>query len=226
MKVSAIVPAYNEEKHIGRVLQILTHCPYINDVICVNDGSTDTTLSVIKTIPNVTIIDLRTNRGKAYAITSGIAKAKEDIVLFIDADLIGLTNETIASLITPLAKEGFDVAIGYKSERKDFLFKPLAGERAYFKRDIQSLSNLMKYKGYGLELYLNYAMQKKRTKIVALTGVTHVLKYNKQSYFFATKGLMKEFRDILIEIFTHKNPISFFLYAYISPFYIKLQPKS
>ncbi|HVA96961.1 MAG TPA: glycosyltransferase family 2 protein [Candidatus Acidoferrales bacterium] len=226
MKVSAIVPAYNEEKKIGHVLDTLTKCKSIDEVICVNDGSSDKTAEIAKSYKKVVVIELPKNCGKAYAVMQGVIQAKGDIILFIDADLVGLTASKINSLIDPLKEDTHDAAIGYKLGSKfDIFFIPLGGERAYFKKDILPLAEHAKDKGFGLELYLNYAFKEKRVKLLGLRGVSHTLKHVKYSYRKAATNTVTEIVDIISEIFKQRNPVKFFIHAYLYPFYIKQRVK-
>lgn len=225
-KISAIVPAYNEEKRIRTVLTILKKCTSISEIICVNDGSRDKTAAIAKSIAGVKVIDFQKNYGKSYAISQGVLQAKGDIILFIDADLTGLKEAYINELLTPLSQKQYDASIGYRAGALDkYMFMPLSGERAYFKKDILPHLSNMQDKGYGLELYLNYAFKDKRVKLLALKGVKHALKHKKQSYKIATKGMMDEMSDIFTEIFSKKDPINFFINAYMYPFYMKKKPR-
>jgi glycosyltransferase involved in cell wall biosynthesis len=74
-RISCIIPAYNEGNRIEAVLKIIQNHPLINEVIAINDGSTDDTASVIKKFKNVRLIDLKKNGGKASALAAGIRKA-------------------------------------------------------------------------------------------------------------------------------------------------------
>ncbi|MCX6350091.1 MAG: glycosyltransferase family 2 protein [Candidatus Aureabacteria bacterium] len=87
--VSVIIPAYNEEAGIGRVvdqvLSILKGTGWKHEVIVVNDGSTDRTGAVLKTQP-VEIIEHDVNRGYGASLKNGISRAAFDYILIMDAD--------------------------------------------------------------------------------------------------------------------------------------------
>ncbi len=92
--ITLIIPAFNEE---GRILPTLQQSvEYLGryakyEVIVVDDGSTDQTSRVvsefIKTSPRVRLISYRPNRGKGYAIKTGIEQAQSEVVFFMDSDL-------------------------------------------------------------------------------------------------------------------------------------------
>lgn len=211
MKVSAIIPVFNEEKNIEYVLLSLKKSFYIDEIICINDGSTDKSLQVIKKFKNIIPINLRNNHGKAYAITRGITKAKGQIILLIDGDLKGLTDHHFKQFIRPLETKEYRVTIGYLHDRVDKFMRLLSGMRAYFKSDLLPYTNEIKKRGYGLELYLNYVMSDKKTKYFSMRGVRHSIKYQKQSLKISTKLILVEVIEILKEMSRQKKPIGYFL---------------
>ena len=131
MKLSVIIPVYNECESIADFVQELLDI-YKNDssveVIFVNDGSTDNTLSILeKDINNISgwkIINLYRNYGKSIALQAGFDIAQGSIVATIDGDLQDNPRE-IKNLIDHLNK-GYDLVCGWKKSRKDSLEKRLA----------------------------------------------------------------------------------------------------
>jgi len=225
--VSVIVPAYNEEKKIGHVLKSLVNSLLIDEIIFINDGSSDKTLSIIKQFKKVLLINLKKNHGKSYAITKGIEKSKGDIIIFIDADLTGLNDSHLKKFINPLILGKKEVVIGYPDYIKsDKLFLPISGERSYWKKDIIPHLKEIINKGYGLELFLNYIFRNKRIKLFPLRGVKTALKYEKQTYDMVAKLFLVESFDILSEILKQQNPISYLLKSYLYSFYIKKPKKN
>jgi len=89
MDLTIIIPAYNEEKTIGRILAQIYNVKLNIDfeVIVVNDGSTDSTEQEIKkTALPIVYLRHETNLGKGMSIRTGIEKAKGDFIIIQDAD--------------------------------------------------------------------------------------------------------------------------------------------
>lgn len=219
LTVSALIPAYNEERNIGQIISILKKSSFIDEILCVNDGSDDKTLQIIQAIPQIQIINLKKNSGKANAIVQGIKKARGEIVVFIDADVIGLKEDCLKELITPLQNHQAEAVIGYPiRSRIDKFFKPLTGERAYFRKDLLPDLASLKNKRWGLELHLNYLFRQKQVKIIPLQ-IKNTMKHHKYSYDVAAKILFVESFDILSAILKQKKPINYLKDSYIYPFY-------
>lgn len=88
--ISVIIPAYNEERTVAEIIAKVAAVDLNKEIIVVNDGSTDSTLSVLEGIKDkygLKIINLPENRGKGFAIRKGIQKSRGDIILTQDADL-------------------------------------------------------------------------------------------------------------------------------------------
>jgi dolichol-phosphate mannosyltransferase len=123
--LSVIIPVFNEAESLPKLLEaltaVLTGLPYPYEIILVNDGSIDSSLSVMRsfgaTHPEVKVVDFRRNYGQTAALMAGIDHATNDVVVMIDADL----QNDPADIPRLLAKldEGFDVVSGWRRDRKD-----------------------------------------------------------------------------------------------------------
>ncbi len=104
--ITAIIPAYNEERTLGRVLSVVTQVEQIHQIIVVDDGSTDDTAAVAQTWQvqdsRVILHQMRCNGGKGGAMFAGARMAQNDLLLFLDADLLGLRPQHIQQLIQPV----------------------------------------------------------------------------------------------------------------------------
>ncbi len=112
--VSVIIPAFNEEQTIGQVLAALRALPLEKQVIVVNDGSTDGTYTVLqelRTTYALTVVHCQENRGKGFAIRSGLPHVKGEVVVIQDADM-ELDPADIPELLKPLEKENVQVVYG------------------------------------------------------------------------------------------------------------------
>ena len=125
MIISAVVPAYNEEESIEKFYKVLSanliKLDKDDEIVFVDDGSTDSTLEILKKLASkdkkIRIFSFRKNRGKAEALTVGFQMAKGDYIVTLDADLQDRPEE-IKNLLAK-AKEGFDLVSGWKKNRKD-----------------------------------------------------------------------------------------------------------
>lgn len=114
--LSVVVPAYNEEKTIVRVLDtVLEKVPALLEVIVVDDGSTDRTrenvAAYMKNNSAVRLICHERNRGKTAAVSTGFQESRGDIVIVQDADL-EYDPEDIPSVIQPIQDGRADVVFG------------------------------------------------------------------------------------------------------------------
>ena len=118
MKVSVIVPLYNEEKTIVNILskiqdEIIKLDKFNFEIIVINDGSNDNSKKLLEENPSLynTIISLSDNRGKGFAIREGLKKVSGEIILIQDADLEYLPHN-YKNLLEPFKEYNADVVYG------------------------------------------------------------------------------------------------------------------
>jgi glycosyltransferase involved in cell wall biosynthesis len=86
MKISFLIPAYNEEKNIGNLLKELKSCFPDQEIIVIDDASTDSTFQIAAKICGNSVIRHNKNRGPGAAVKTGILNATGDFVVIVDAD--------------------------------------------------------------------------------------------------------------------------------------------
>ncbi len=87
MKLSILIPVYNERTTILKILERVQAVPYDKEIIAVDDGSTDGTRELLAQAEGVTVLYHDRNRGKGAAIVTALAHATGDIIVIQDADL-------------------------------------------------------------------------------------------------------------------------------------------
>lgn len=161
MKVSLIIPAYNEQKRLKPFLSSIAkyaakHRQDIKEIIIVDDGSKDATVAVAESfqgkIAGLRVLKQVPNQGKGAAVRAGVLAARGDQIVFMDAD--GATD--ISELPKMLAAlESADIAIGnrwMKGARTDrhSWFRSLSGSlnRAYMRPFVGKVDTMCGFKGY------------------------------------------------------------------------------
>ena len=123
--ISIVIPLLNEEKNVPilyqRLIDALAPLGRTYEIILVNDGSQDSTPSLIAALadrdPNVVAIDFRRRFGQTAAMTAGIDYALGEVIICMDGDLQNDPTD-IGRLLAKL-DEGFDVVCGWREKRKD-----------------------------------------------------------------------------------------------------------
>lgn len=132
MDISVVVPLYNEAESLPELFHWIDRVMKANgftyEVIFVNDGSTDSSWSVIEQLQKesqcVKGIKFRRNYGKSPALYCGFQKAQGDVVITMDADMQDSPDE-IPALYKMITQEGYDLVSGYKKKRYDPLSKTI-----------------------------------------------------------------------------------------------------
>jgi glycosyltransferase involved in cell wall biosynthesis len=153
-KVCAIIPAYKEEKRIESVIIEIEKAKLVDEIIVVDDGSKDNIEDVCKKHKRVKLIKNKKNRGKAFAMDTGVKKTKAEIIIFLDADLINLTYELIDKIILPVKKGDYEMFIATRKKINN-KFTLWSGQRA-IKRELWFRIPLFYKKGFRIELGMNF----------------------------------------------------------------------
>src|SRR3972149_2402539 len=201
--IALVVPAYNEDQHIGDVLAAAKSVPLITEIIVVNDGSTDDTAKVAGAA-GVRVINIPANLGKGHAMQMGIQAVDADIVVFSDADIIGLQGHHFVRLIQPLLDEPkLRMTVGkfsggrLRTDLSHNLLPPISGQRALRRELVDSLPDLSTTR-FGAEIIItkHAKAQHVGVKEVILSDLTHVMKEEKLGVVRGLSARLKMYREM------------------------------
>jgi len=180
-----IIPAYNEEATISDVIEKSLKNPFVNEVIVIDDGSSDNTSHKSK-LAGAKVIRNDKNQGKAAAMERGVFEAKNNIVCFVDADLIGLTPNRLTVLLKPVLEGKADMNISIRKRRSHVMnrliriFPLIGGERALTKELWNAVPPKYK-KRFQIEIAINYFAKKNKfkTRSFYMPGIHQIKKEKK-----------------------------------------------
>ncbi len=203
VKVTAIIAAYNEEKTIGSIIDVLRQNPVIEQIVVVSDGSTDRTVEIARE-KGAEVVELLHNIGKGGALYRGLEYIRTEVVLLLDADLVGLNEGHIEALVQPVLSGEADVTIGVFEDGRfatDFAQKIapfLSGQRAIKANILQNIPD-MEVSRYGVEVAINRYVRRNgiRVKLAKLPGLTHVMKEEKLGLVRGFKERVKMYWEII-----------------------------
>jgi len=208
-KISCIIPAFNEAKNIGRVLGVLEKIGWIDEIVVVDDGSTDQTAQVANSfkISNFRVISHDRNLGKGAAMATGIRATKYDLVFFIDSDLVGLEESHILKILAPIifTKEA-DLCLGVFALKKlnyntttkvaNRMFPAITGQRAVWRNLLPPLSQIERSR-YGVDLLITKNIPRRHRAVVKLNNLAQVKKEQKSDIVInVVKARIKMYQEI------------------------------
>lgn len=117
MSYSLLIPVYNEEPSLKKLLPQLKHLDQRIEIIIINDGSTDGTKSILEKNDDFTIINSSQNQGKGTSILKGVKLAKSDSIILMDGDL-EIDLKSIDNLIKDYESNNKDVITGSRWNEK------------------------------------------------------------------------------------------------------------
>ena len=132
MDISVVVPLYNEAESLPELAawieRVMKEHGFSYEVLFVNDGSTDDSWNVIKSLseknPALKGVSFRRNYGKSPALNTGFERVQGDVVITMDADLQDSPDE-IPELYRMITEDGYDLVSGWKKKRYDPLSKTI-----------------------------------------------------------------------------------------------------
>ncbi|KAF0107416.1 MAG: glycosyl transferase [Anaerolineaceae bacterium] len=182
--IAAILPAYNEEGNVGAVLEVLRATELLDEIILVDDGSTDRTVDLLRQFAErdrrARLICHETNMGKGQAIFTGWAATSAPYIIMLDTDLKNLHPEHVTALIEPVLNHRAEMTLGLfvgghlATDFSHWATPFLTGQRG-MRADLLKHVSRQAAAGYGFEVALTIAAGQNgyRTRIVPLKGVWH-----------------------------------------------------
>lgn len=186
MKVAAVVPAYNERDRIAAVLEAIKAAQTVHEIVVVSDGSTDGTYEFVAADPSIKAVRIDENRGKGAAMRTGAESTDADVVLFLDADLVGMDGDRVDSIVRPVVENEADMSIGIfrdgrgATDLAQFVAPFISGQRAMRRDVFLSIPQLDSVRS-GVETAITKYARSHNLRIarVSLTGCTHCMKEEK-----------------------------------------------
>ena len=121
INISIVIPAYNEQDGLGRVLEdlcrLMEENEFLKEIIVVDDASDDSTADVADRQERVVVLRHRGNRGYGAALKTGIRHAQHDLICITDADGT-YPHKRIPDLVDRMQREGWDMVIGARTGEK------------------------------------------------------------------------------------------------------------
>jgi undecaprenyl-phosphate 4-deoxy-4-formamido-L-arabinose transferase len=229
--ISLVIPAYNEEANlphlVERLRSVMQKMGKSYEIIFVDDGSRDNTLSILKsflTYPEIRVVELTRNYGQHAAIFSGFSVVQGDIVITLDADLQNPPEE-IPNLVRVMEEGDYDVVGTIRKERKDSFFRTFPSRlingvtreitkvnmsdwgcmlRAYRRNIVDRMVNCHEHSTFIPALATYFS--KKATEI----EVAHESRYGGESHYSLRKLINLQFD--LVSSFSD-FPLKFIMYA-------------
>lgn len=207
MKVAAVIPALNEETTIGEVVSTLSKVEEIGQVIVVSDGSVDRTAENAR-LAGATVIEHPENLGKAAAMKTGFDANDSAIVLFMDADLIGLQPSHVRALISPVLDGQADMSIGIFGDGRvatdlaQIVAPYLSGQRAVRRKVVEEMfreePDTLRSR-FGIEVALTRHVKQRGYQVVEvpLEEMSHRMKEEKLGLVKGAAARLKMYYEIL-----------------------------
>ena len=178
MRISAVIPIYNNEVSVAHVARVLTGHPGVDEVIAVDDGSTDGSAAAGSGVPGGKLVRFAANLGKGAGIVAGWHAASHDHILTVDADISRLRPDHVTDLISTYRAGKWDMVLSVNEYRFN-IFASVTGQRIYRKQTDLPFVRVAETVGNGIEQVINHAHRGKRFKRIIARNVGHLLKHHK-----------------------------------------------
>lgn len=226
-RVAAIVPAYNESGRVVEVLKTISEAELVDEVIIVTDGCTDDTVAQVSSwlesreagAKAVRLFALEHNIGKGGAMAHGAHHTEAEILLFLDADLIGLRPSQVDEMLQPMLREdgAADMVLGLFGAVRGGLLgwwlsychravPSITGQRA-IRRDVFLAVPGLTRSRFGVEAAIScFVLSDPELRVdhVYIHSVTHPIKEEKLGPWRGFRNRMRMYREIARTMAVHR----------------------
>ncbi|MDX1998814.1 MAG: glycosyltransferase family 2 protein [Thermoanaerobaculia bacterium] len=185
-RVAVVVPAFNEADTVAEVLAALQAMTLWDELVVVSDGSTDDTAAIARAA-GVTTVELRANGGKGHALAAGVAATTAPVLLFVDADILRLSEPMLLSLVAPVlaGRAAMNVGIRHRGEFLNAVqrhFGPLLSGIRALRREVFLVVPAEYRRGFRIETALNHYCRRLggRVEVTVLHDLGHRVKEKKR----------------------------------------------
>lgn len=199
---AVLIPAYNEATGVARVVKTACEAD-LGPVLVVDDGSSDRTAAQAEAA-GARVLRLERNLGKGGAVAAGVRELTAEVIVLLDADLLGLTPEHLRALAAPVIKGEVDMTRGvftggrWSTTAAQKMLPQLNGQRAILREKLVRLPELSSSR-YGIEVVITDAARHGEWKVkdVPMEGVTQVTKEEKRGFFRGVGLRLRMYSDIV-----------------------------
>lgn len=201
--ISVIIPAFNEADTVGACVAALRGHPLVDEIIVVDDGSSDDSAQAAAEA-GARVIQLAANGGKATALDVGVRAARQDVLLFLDADVTGHSHETVTRIAQPVLDGRVEMFVGIHARRTLWLnrllhvFPIIGGDRALTRR-LWDAVPIGHKRGFEIEIAMNHTAKRFRRGMgfALIAGLTHQPKERKYGVLVGLWRRLGMLRDIV-----------------------------
>lgn len=210
LTVGFLIPAFEEASNVGRVVRVALNTR-LGPVLVVDDGSEDGTADAAEAA-GAKVLRLPENLGKGGALAAGAAELTEDVLVLLDADLVGLIPDQLHDLVRPVVSGDADMTRGsftrgrWRTTAAQKIAPQLSGQRAVLRSKLLSVPGLAESR-YGVEVAITRAAKERSWRLVEveLPGVSQVMKEEKLGKWFGFMARLKMYRDVLLTLVSGKG---------------------
>ena len=210
--IGVVIPAFNEAKNISLVLNTVCATEWLQQIVVVDDGSRDATFEVAQRVAEhddrLIVIRLPQNQGKAAAMLAGVQALHTDLVIFLDADLVGLKSTHLEQMASNHISGSYDMVIAAFQVGRVItnvtqrLIPQLSGQRCLWRNKAEQALIPLAADRYGVETGLNiYAKHHHwRVKKIIWRGISHHMICQKRKVMAGLHNRLQMYGQIMTVI--------------------------